>query len=81
VSTANSPFYAAGIADGARDAAEVKEGREPLGEDGSRAWSGMYRDGYRDGLGDPDASGDADPGRAGDPMAAFEVDMSPVYAD
>jgi hypothetical protein len=80
VSAANSPYYSAGLADGGRDAAEVKAGREPLGEDGARSWSGMYRDGYRDGFADPDATSSADPGDAGNPADSFEVDMSPIYA-
>ena len=58
MSTANSPYYAAGVSDAERDAAEVKAGREPLGMDGARSWSVMYRTGYRDGLaGDNDSTG------------------------
>jgi hypothetical protein len=71
MSRANSPYYAAGVADGMADAEAVKAGADPVGMDGSKSWSGMYRDGYRE-------------GRAGEgsapefPGEAFDVDTSPI---
>lgn len=46
----NSPYYRAGCADGARDVLLVQlcPPQPPLGLDPDRAWSGMYKDGYRD---------------------------------
>lgn len=78
MSAANSPYYAYGRSDGARDADEVRAGREPLGMDGGRSWSGMYRDGYRDGLADDDT----DSTGPGDVVTVdvIEVDMSPFAA-
>lgn len=68
----NSPYYADGVLDGLADADEIKQGREPIGMDGSKDWSGMYRDGYRDGLGDA-----AESASSTEPV---DVDMSPIYS-
>ena len=46
----HSPFYDAGLADGAADAARIADGEDVQGEDGERSWSAMYRRGYADGL-------------------------------
>jgi hypothetical protein len=70
MSKANSPYYAAGLSDGAADADEIKAGREPNGEDAARSWSGMYRDGYADGMAGQSSA---------DPDAAFDVDTNPIY--
>lgn len=80
MSTGNSPYYSAGLADGIADAAEVKAGRDAIGPDGARSWSGMYNDGYRDGFANPDSAGtDAGSGAADAGMEPIDVDMSPIY--
>lgn len=44
----NSPYFAAGCADGARDAALVsaEPARDPVGMDPAKEWSWMYKRGY-----------------------------------
>jgi hypothetical protein len=44
----NSPFYAAGCADGGRDTSlmDTCPGYAPLGPDPEKSWSVLYRQGY-----------------------------------
>lgn len=53
---ANSPYFAAGLADGAADRARITQcpGLDPLGMDGEKSWSLMYRRGYNRAYGDPE---------------------------